>query len=105
MRAGLLTEVIEIHKPQITKSDWGEQSTIYLKDKETRARIINDNGNRNIENDEVVYNYSKTFEVRMYVDVDELDLIKWNNKFWRIMEIELDKPSQTKTVNCVLKND
>ena len=23
MRAGLLTEIIEIHKPQITKSDWG----------------------------------------------------------------------------------
>lgn len=83
----------------------GEQSTVYIKDKSTRARIINDSGNRSIENDEVVYNYDKTFEVRTYVNVDELDLIKWNNKFWRIMEIELDKPSQTKTIKCVLKND
>jgi len=105
MRAGLLTEVIEIHKPKITKSDWGEQSTVYIKDKLTRARIINDSGNRSIENDEVVYNYDKTFEVRTYVDVEELDLIKWNNKFWRILEIEIDKPKQTKTIKCVLKND
>lgn len=71
----------------------------------TRARIINDSGNRSIENDEVVYNYDKTFEIRTYVDVEELDLIKWNNKFWRILEIEIDKPKQTKTIKCVLKND
>ena len=105
MRAGLLQEIIEIHKPQITKSDWGEQSTVYTLDKQTKARVINNNGKRDIENGEVVYNYDKTFEIRIYNDVDELDLIKWNNKFYRILSIEKDKKQQHKLINCMLKND
>ena len=48
-------------------------------------------GNRTLSNDEVAYQYTKTFQVRHYIMVNEYDRIQWNGKIYRILDIEPDK--------------
>ena len=105
MRAGLLTEVIEVYRPQTVINEFGQQETDYVLDYRTRARLFHNSGNRNIENDEVVFNYNKTFELRHYVIIDELDRIKWNGKFYRILDIEPNKQEMKLIINCELINE
>ena len=105
MRAGSLTEIIEIWKPETIINDFGEQATEYVFYKETRANLIHNNGNRNISNGEVVFSYNKTFAVRSYNNIDELDRIKWNNKFYRILDIEPNDKLQQLTITTDLINE
>ena len=71
----------------------------------TRARVIHNNGNRPLQNSEVFYSYNKTFQVRIYVNVDEFDLIKYDNKFYRILSLDKNKEEQLITINTELVND
>lgn len=105
MIAGLLREPIEIYKSELTKNAVGEQETNWILKTKTRSQKINKSGSRNVENDEVVYNYTKIFKVRIYVDVDEFDRIKWNKKFYRILNIDIDKEQQTKIIETELINE
>lgn len=105
MNAGKLTEQIEIFTPIITKNDVGEQATEYKLKLSTKANVQHNKGNRDIENNEVVYNYSRTFEVRIYVDVSEFDRIKWKNKYYRILDIDTNKELQQITILTELVNE
>lgn len=105
MNAGKLNERVEIFTPQITKNDVGEQSTEYILKLSTKANIQHIKGNRDIENNEVVYNYSRTFEVRIYVDVNEFDRIKWKDKYYRILDIDANKELQQITILTELVNE
>lgn len=105
MNAGKLTEKIEIFTPKITKNDVGEQSTEYILKLTTKANIQHIKGNRDIENNEVVYNYSRTFEVRIYVDVNEFDRIKWKDKYYRILDVDTNKELQQITILTELVNE
>ena len=105
MNAGKLTERIEIYTPKITINDVGEQSTEYILKLSTKANIQHIKGNRDIENNEIVYNYSRTFEVRIYVDVNEFDRIKWRDKYYRILDIDINKELQQITILTELVNE
>lgn len=105
MIAGKLTERIEIYSPHITINEVGEQATEYILKNTTKANVVHKSGSRNIENDEIVYNYNKTFEVRIYIDVDEFDRIKWGNKYYRILDIDTNKELQKITIQAELVND
>lgn len=105
MKAGLLQELIDIYTPTTIKNDYGEETTSYVWKCSTRARLVHDNGNREIENNEVVFNHVKTFNVRIYVDVHNLDRIKWNDEYYRILDIEPDRKLQQKTIKVELIND
>ena len=105
MNAGSLTEIIEIYSPFIKINDVGEQVTEYIYKNTTKAHKVNLKGSRDIENHEIVYNYTKIFEFRIYVDVDEFDRIKWNNKFYRILDIDTNKELQKITITTELVNE
>lgn len=105
MRAGLLTENIEIYAPSATTNQFGEESTEYVLKASTKARVVNDNGNRNTHNYEISYSYSKTFQVRIYVNVNEWDRIKWEEKFYRITDINKSKETQSISIKGELIND
>lgn len=105
MNAGILNEIIEIYEPNITIDEFGNQHTDYIKKYETRASVSHRSGSRETTNEEVIYVYSKTFKVRMYVPIEEFDWIKYNGKFWRIQQIEKDKPKQQLTIETELVND
>jgi head-tail adaptor len=105
MRAGSLTEIIEIWKPVTVINEFGEQATEYILSKQTRANLIHNSGNRNINNGEVVFSYNKTFVIRNYHNIDELDRIKWNNRFYRILDIEPNDKLQQLTLVTDIINE
>ena len=105
MKAGLLTEMIEIYSPTTIKNEYGEESTSYVWSYSTRARLIHDRGNRDEENNEVVFNSFKTFHIRIYVPVHNLCRIKWNGEYYRILDVEIDKKLQEKIIKVELIND
>lgn len=88
MQAGLLNELIEIYKPDISTNEYGEQVQVYIKRADTRAQVIYDSGNRNTSNNEIIYNYQKTFKVRRYVELNENYQLKYKGKMYRILSIE-----------------
>lgn len=85
MIAGRLNEVIKIYHPTIIVNDYGEASEVYKLSYTTRAKVDHNSGTRTIENDEIVYDYNKTFSVRSYVPVGNDDRIEWQNKMYRIL--------------------
>ena len=87
-RAGLLNEVIKIFTPSSTVNEFGEKVQKYTQTYETRARVEHNNGNRTTENNEIFYNYQKTFTVRSYVPVSEFDRVEYCGKQYRIITIE-----------------
>lgn len=88
IRAGLLNEIIQILTPTSTVNEFGELVQTYNVSYTTRARVSHDSGTRSNENNEIFYNYSKTFTVRSYVPVNEFDLIQYNSKKYRIISID-----------------
>lgn len=105
MRAGLLNEIISIYTPKVTINEYGEEYTSLELKLSTRAREINDSGNRTNQNGDIFYSYTKTFWVRYYIDVDEYDRILWNNKYYRILDINPNKEQQYKEIKTELIND
>ena len=105
MRAGLLQESIEIWEPTIVVNDYGEQTTTYTLKYTTRARLLHSGGTRSYNNDELFFPYIKEFQVRQYVPVDELCRIKWNNKFYKILDITPNRDQQELDIKCELIND
>lgn len=105
MRSGLLTEQIKLYTPITSGNSYGEEEITYQFSYETRARLVHDGGTRHIENGEVVLTHSKTFQVRIYVPVGEFDIVEWENKRYRILNVEPDKAQQLKTIKTELIND
>lgn len=105
MRAGLLNETISIYRQMESQSDFGDISTSYQKVGTTRAKVEHKLGNRTLQNNEIFYDYSKTFFVRYYVDVVDTDRIKYGNKFYRVISIEPDKQKQQRTILTELVNE
>lgn len=88
MIAGRLNEQIKIYSPIKEINEYGERVETYKFTYTTRARVDYDNGNRSNENNEIVYNYGKTFNVRSYTQVKETCIIEWQGKRYRILTIE-----------------
>lgn len=106
MRAGQLNEVIQIEKPEIYVDDFGANSTVWKTIIEhTKARVTYNNGNRAIENNEIVFAYEVTFTVRIYHQIKEDMRIIWKNKKYRILSIEESKPLQSLTIRTELINE
>lgn len=105
MQAGLLKNPIDIYKAVITTNEYGEQATEWVKAYSTRARLIHDNGNRQLPNGEVYYNYIKTFEVRQYVPISDFDRIFFDGQFYRILDIEPNDEQQKIIIKGEKVND
>lgn len=105
MIAGQLTEKIEIYTSHLTKNDVGEQVNKWILKNSTKAHIINNSGVRSEENNEIVYTYTKIFEVRIYIDIDEFDRIKYKNKYYRILNIDTNKDLQKIAIHTELVNE
>lgn len=105
MRAGLLTEEIEIIENVVTVNDFGEETEEWVSKYKTKARLVHDGGDRTIINGEIFYSNAKTFQVRYYVPIDDFDRIKWDNKIYRVRNIEPDKKKMNKTIKAELVND
>ena len=105
MRAGLLKETIEIWEKSLTTNEYGEETEEWNLRCTTKARLVHNGGNRVIENSEVFFAHIKTFEIRDYITVDDYDRIVWNNKKYRILNIEPDKAKMKLTIKTELIDD
>lgn len=103
--AGLLNEIVVFKEPTLVRGDFGGNATIYTPIITTRARIVNDNGNRNVEETEMVWNYTKTFVVRYYHDIKDNYLITWNGEDYRILNIDKDRDKQQITIKTEKVNE
>lgn len=105
MQAGLLTEQIVLYKPEISTNDFGEETTNWVEAYTTRARLLHTGGGREIQNSEVFYATTKQFQVRYYIPVENYYRIFWQNKYYRIIDIEPNKQQQLLTIKADLVND
>lgn len=105
MQAGILNNIITVQRPTIINDEYGANVIKYNNIITTRAFIKNNSGNRANENGEIVYNYIKSFTVRYYNDIRENDIIIWNNKKYRITDIDEYRDKQYKVINTELIND
>lgn len=106
MKAGTLQESITIYRSTISKNDYGEEVTEWQPISTTRAKLDHTSQNtRGLQNDEITYIYIKTLTVRIYVDVQEFDRIRWNNQYYRILDITPNKKLQSKEIKIELINE
>ena len=88
MIAGRLNEVVKVYNVTTTNNDYGERVEEYVLSAITRARVDFRGGQRSAENDEIVYNYQKTFNLRSYVPVVDTSHIEWQGKMYRVLSVE-----------------
>lgn len=88
MRAGLLSDIIEIYRPTSEVNEYGEKIQTYGLLYSTRARVEHNGGSRTNDNNEIFYDYQKAFTVRAYVPICESDQIEFEGKRYRVLSIE-----------------
>jgi len=105
MRAGLLTETIQVFRPVVYKNAVGEQVTTYTAKTTIRARnVVHREAQTNLNGD-IAYPKTYTLEVRIFQDVDDYDRIKWNGKEYSIVSIEIDRPLMCKRLEIIEVNE
>ncbi len=104
-RAGLLNEIISLWKPTTVINDYGEREESFELFYMTRARVLNDGGSRTVTNDEIVFPYSKTFQVRYYVPVTDTMQVEWQNKRYRIISTEKRRDENDIMIKTELINE
>ena len=95
IRAGLLTEHILIERITYIKNIFGANEKKWIRHINTRSIVKFNNGNRKIENNEIINSYSLTFTLRFYHNITEDMRIVWNDKKYRILSIFPDKHKQS----------
>lgn len=105
MKAGLLTDKIQIYRPNIINTDFGDTHTEWELHYTTRANVIYNSGSRTNENQEIFYPTNRTFVVRSYVPVNEPMRIKFEDKYYQIISIIPNKYYRNKTIYTELVNE
>ena len=98
MRCGLLKDKIDIYRPISNQNEFGEMVKEYRPWYCTRSRIVSNGGSRTLLNNEIFYPYRKIFEVHLYLDIKETDIIHWEGKKYRILSIDLDRNQMKKVI-------
>lgn len=100
-----MNQIIDVYDASIAINSVGEQTTTYTLKSTIRARVLHNPGNRTVENAEVVYPNRRQIQVRIYQDIDEFDQIKYEDKMYRILSIELDRVQQCKNIEMEAINE
>lgn len=103
MRAGLLNKVVTILEPVTINSEYGGAETKYESTKNTKARVVFNNGERLVDNSEIYHSYTISFEIRNYHKVNEDMRIKYKDKQYRILSVE--EQVQSLILKCELVNE
>ena len=99
MMAGQYNEIIKIYKTVETINDYGEREMTQVFVFKTRAKHEATSGTRNNENNEIVYDHTKTFYVRSYVPVTDTSIIEFEDKKYRV--ISIDKRKENNDIKIV----
>lgn len=107
MRAGLLNEIIKVEQPVIAQNDYGANDYTEWETfiERTKAQVTYGSGNRVTENNEIFFTYEVIFTVRYYHKINEDMRIIWQNKKYRILSLQRNKPQQSLTIKTELINE
>ena len=105
MRAGVLTEVVTIERPTISRSGYGGNELAWAVVTTTRARVEFANGDRAAENGEMVWAHACIFTLRIYHEVRDTDRIAWRGRHYRVRFIEPQPHEQRQRVITELINE
>lgn len=105
MKAGLLTERIELYQPIVTKTDYGSKNVEWEFVCSTRAAVDYVSGSRGLQSEEVFYPHTRTFLVRRYVPVEEPMRIRYNCQEFQITSINRNKKYQDILITADLVNE
>ena len=105
MRAGLLTENIEVLSPRVEKNAVGEQVTTYIHKMDIRARNVVHRESQTNLNGDISYPKTFTLEVRIFQPIDDYDRIRWNRKDYTIISIEIDRQLLCKRLEITEVNE
>lgn len=105
MIAGRLNEAVRIWRPFVEVNEFGERVEEWRKIYDTRARVEYTGGSRQIEAGEMWNPYSKRFEVRSYVPVDEQCRVEWQGQLWRVLSVEHSRERNEIILNTELVNE
>lgn len=108
MRSGRLNNFIVIEEKKTITNEYGEEEQIIYSEKiRTRCDVLNDSGNRENENGEIFYSYTKTFIFWDYFDkvIDEFDRLVYKGKPYRIITKDLVKDDKLLYVRTELMNE
>lgn len=99
MRAGLLKEVVDIYRPEVTINSLGEQVTVYHLVHVYRARVVRKSHNRENFNGDIIYPNTHSLQMRIYVDIHDNDIIKFQDHYYRLIQAPLvDRDQQCVTL-------
>ena len=106
MRAGQLSSVIQVEKPEVVSDDFGANSLQWVNHiPKTRAKVTYSSGSRANENNEIIFVYEVIFTVRIYRSITERMRILWEGRKYRILSMEEDKERQQKIIKTELINE
>lgn len=105
MKAGNYNEVITFLVPELSRNEFGEKVQEYSPLYTTRAFVAYDSGSRFVVNSEVFNDYSRTFTVHDYLEINEKMLIEYDNRRWTITSINHLKPTKELVISTTLYNE
>lgn len=105
MRAGLLNRYIWVKTCESRTTAYGDVVKEWHYWAKYRCNFKLDNGNREVENNEDIVNYTATITLRYNATISTDMLIEYEGNEWRILAIFPDSQKQQKIVKVELINE
>lgn len=105
MRAGLLNRYIWVKTCESRTTAYGDVVKEWHYWAKYRANFKLDNGNREVENNEDIVNYTATITLRYNATISTDMLVEYEGNQWRILAIFPDSHLQQKIVKVELINE
>lgn len=87
MRAGLLTESIQVKRPVVTTNALGEQVMTYSDLYSTRARLVRHNRNRDNVDGNTTMTNDIILQVRSYHDIQQNDIVIYRGATYNVTTV------------------
>ena len=98
MGAGLYDKLVVISRPQTFKNDFGEEETRLVDKYKVKVRIVHQKGSIDVENSEILHNYTKTVEMYRFIDCKDTDILKFDGHEWRVLDLDDSRELNRKTL-------
>lgn len=100
MIAGKLQYTMSYRHPEVMTDEYGAQMTVYSEPKKIRCNVTYNGYSRNNVNGDMLYDNDVNFEIRIYHDIKDFDIVTFQDTDYQIVAIEIDKLKQRKTLRC-----
>lgn len=88
MMAGQYNEIVKLYYSVETENEYGERTVEQKYICTTRAKHEETGGSRQNENNEIVYDHTKTFYVRSYIPVTDTSIIEFDGRKYRVITFD-----------------